>query len=830
MQNFLQNSHYALFVYLFFISYTSSAQNEMWGMTYWGGDGAGVVFKTDINGENQEVIYKFPGYANGARPDSYRLCLASNGKFYGTTEGGGLNNGGVIYEFDPNTNTHTKLYDFVYAGPNGSNPHSGVIQGSNGKLYGTTPNGGANSKGTMYEFDPATKLFTKLYDFDNANGHPSVDDGEVLQASNGNLYGVTSTGGSVWGVVFEFNLSTNVYKKLHTFQNTHYCKGLTELPNGKLYGVSALIPVQSGVAHTGCVYTIDLATGAFTMVYNFANSSIKLPWGRLALASDGKLYGTAYEAGTNNKGGLFRFDPADNSCTVLYNFDGTSSIHSTGLMQASNGKLYGMTTYLGNNNNGTIFEYDLTDNTYNVLYNNFDGINGRNSSSVLVQASNGKLYSTLRYGGNNTDGSGLIFEFNLSGNTYTPLYNFGDTFNGAYPNGSLLQATNGKIYGMTYIGGVNDMGVIFSIDPIQQTFTKLHDFELGSGVNPEGSLVEGADGKLYGLAIGGIDDKGILFQFDPSTNTYTQRYNFNGINGEFPLDESLIRASNGKLYGITAAGGIYNHGVIFEYDPSTNTCIKRFDFDGTNEKAYDGKLMQAADGKIYGTTVAGGINDKGILFEFNPTDYSFTKLHDFDDVSGSEPLGRMTQDTNGKLYGTTSDGGANNNGVFFELDPVTKTYTKLRDVGSSSGLLEASAGKIYGMTGSAIFEYNVNENTFTDKTLFNGANGSGWLNLHIYNTLCLVNPTITAAIEKNTFEHALTLYPNPTNGKFTVDLKKQYSEISVSIYAITGKLISKTINTNASTLNLEIEEMPGFYIIEIHTQEGNAAAFKVVKE
>ncbi len=817
----LQKLNYVIFFYLFSLSYTARAQSEIWGMTQWGGDGAGVIFKTDLNGENQEVLYKFPGMEGGTKPNSYRLCRASNGKFYGTANRGGVNNGGVIYEFDQSTNTYTKLYDFVYVGTGGSNPYSGVVQASNGKLYGLTPNGGLNSKGTLYEFDLSTKTYTKLYDFDNANGYPSLDGGEMIQASNGKFYGVTSAGGTAWGVVFEFNPVGNVYKKLYTFPQGHYSRGLTELPNGKLYGVSG----QGGSNWAGSVFTIDLTTGAFSTVYDFVNSTVRVPWGSLMLAANGKLYGTASGGGANSKGGLFMFDPADNTCTVLYNFDGTASRVSPGLVQATNGKLYGMTSSLGNNDDGTIFEFDLTSNTYTVLYG-FDGISGRYPSGVLVQDASGKLYSTSVYGGYNDDNGGLIFEFNLTGNKYTPVYKFGGALNGSYPNGGLVQGYNGQVYGMTYSGGVNDLGVIFTVDPIQHTFTKLYDFESTNGNSPEGSLVQGADGKLYGMARGGANGKGVIFQFDLTTQAYTKRYEFDGSQGAYPAaNGSVICASNGKLYGIAEGGGASDKGVIFEFDPATGICTKRYDFTG---EAYDGTLIQAASGKLYGTTYQGGANDVGVIFEFDPTSYAYVNLYDFDGTSGSHPNGGLAQDINGKLYGVTDDGGATDAGVFFEFDATTKTYIKLRDKGSNGGLIEASAGKIFGMSGSAIFEYDVTGNTFTDKVAFSGANGSGWLNLYISNSLSLVNLVFTG-VEESTFEHSLALYPNPTSGKLTVDLEKEYNGVSVSICDIAGKVIAKTTSASTNQLNLEIEGKPGFYIVEIHTQEGNSAKFKVVK-
>ena len=94
--------------------------------------------------------------------------------------------------------------------------------------------------------------------------------------------------------------------------------------------------------------------------------------------------------------------------------------------------------------------------------------------------------------------------------------------------------------------------------------------------------------------------------------------------------------------------------------------------------------------------------------------------------------------------------------------------------------------------------------------------------------MSLVNLVFTG-VEESTFEHSLALYPNPTSGKLIVDLAKEYSGVSVSVYDVTGKVIAKTMSANTNQLNLEIEGKPGFYIVEIHTQAGNSAKFKVVK-
>ena len=100
-----------LFTFLTAILLVSSnyAQNGIWGMTYEGGQSnIGTIFKTDNSGNNQSVVYSFPLENEGANPEYTKLCQASNGKLYGMTSGGGSNSYGVLFEYDPSTNTFTK--------------------------------------------------------------------------------------------------------------------------------------------------------------------------------------------------------------------------------------------------------------------------------------------------------------------------------------------------------------------------------------------------------------------------------------------------------------------------------------------------------------------------------------------------------------------------------------------------------------------------------------------------------------------------------------------------------------------------------------------------
>ena len=130
-----------LFVFIvssfMFIIETSAQTTEFWGTTMAGGEhNSGTVFKTDNNGENIEIVFSFPIETPGKAPQWGRLCLASNGNLYGTTYEGGANNYGVLFEYNPLTEIYTVLYEFVDS-ELGCNPDNNLIQAANGNLYGT---------------------------------------------------------------------------------------------------------------------------------------------------------------------------------------------------------------------------------------------------------------------------------------------------------------------------------------------------------------------------------------------------------------------------------------------------------------------------------------------------------------------------------------------------------------------------------------------------------------------------------------------------------------------------------------------------------------------
>jgi uncharacterized repeat protein (TIGR03803 family) len=122
-----------------------------------------------------------------------------------------------------------------------------------------------------------------------------------------------------------------------------------------------------------------------------------------------------------------------------------------------------------------------------------------------------------------------------------------------------------------------------------------------------------------------------------------------------------MQASNGKLYGMTSGGGIGAGGVIFSFDLSSSIYKKLQDF-GINKtgSGVTGSLLYARNRKLYGMTTMGGSMGRGVIFSFDPFTYTYKKLKDFDNTNGANPEGGLIQAKNGKLYGTTRLGGKNN--------------------------------------------------------------------------------------------------------------------------------------------------------------------------
>jgi uncharacterized repeat protein (TIGR03803 family) len=352
-------------------------------------------------------------------------------------------------------------------------------------------------------------------------------------------------------------------------------------------------------------------------------------------------------------------------------------------------QLWGMTELGGANNQGVLFEYNAGTNIYTKILDFNGTANGSYPQGSLAKTSNTLFYGMTNAGGVNN--MGVLFQYNLLTNTYTKKVDFAGTTNGKIPRGSLMLASNGKFYGMTSQGGANNLGILFQYNPVTDTFTKKIDFSgLANGSYPSGSLMQAADGNLYGMTQGGgANNMGVLFQYMINTNTLTIKFDFSTPNGMTAIS-TLMQATDGNLYGMTSQGGTLNGGVLFQYNFVTNTFTKKMDFSPPIAKGKSplGFLIQALDGNLYGLTNSGGATDNGVLFQYNPTTDVYTKKIDFSFTLGQRPYGSLEEGTDGNLYGMTSIffNGADFGGSLFQYAPNTNSFmTKFSFNGTSNG-------------------------------------------------------------------------------------------------------------------------------------------------
>jgi uncharacterized repeat protein (TIGR03803 family) len=370
--------------------------------------------------------------------------------------------------------------------------------------------------------------------------------------------------------------------------------------------------------------------------------------------------------------------------------------------------------------------------------------------TCLLQAQS-PLYGSVLQGG--TTGRGVLISFDRSANTSTVLHNFSGV-DGDGPQGRLVQGYNSLFYGITGGGGSNSSGVLFSLNPVTNVFTKLYDFVPATGALPTNGLLLASNGLLYGSTQMGGSERGVLYSFDPATSTYTKLLDFAGSNGTGD-GGSLMQASNGKIYGVTSRGGSgykfpisddYGKGVLFSFDIATSTYTIHHEF-GIDSGFESSKLMQASNGLLYAVTAAGGSNGLGVLYSFDPAKNTYTVLHNFTRTDGQGPVSTLVQARNGLLYGATVGdpfGFTGWYGTLFSYNIASNSFTKLYSFNGVDGgrprgdLLLASEGKLYGLTtvggvgfvqdrfygDGVVFSYDIASNTYMRRLDFTGGNGS----------------------------------------------------------------------------------------------------------
>ena len=365
------------------------------------------------------------------------------------------------------------------------------------------------------------------------------------------------------------------------------------------------------------VFALVRTAGAalFLQTLHGFGSNPKNPQAGLVQVNDGSFFGTTEFGGTNGENGIvFRITP-NGVFTSFFSFNGIDGSRPlAGLIKSADGRLYGTTAFGGTNgDNGTVF--GITTNGVFASMFSFNGANGSGPAATLVQGSDGNLYGTTAFGGAGTD-NGTVFRITTNG-VFTSLFSFpSNGRSGSGPTGSLIQGSDGNFYGTTTAGGLNsDHGTVFRITP-SGALTSLFSFDGTNGSGPSAGLAQGSDGNFYSTTeFGGANDNGTVFKITPG-GVVTTLHSFSGPDGNYPV-AGLATGSDGNFYGTTsgdrAFGGTNTFGTVFRMTPAGLLSTLAV-FHGTNGGSPVAGLISGTDGSFYGTTFEGGMGSGGTVF------------------------------------------------------------------------------------------------------------------------------------------------------------------------------------------------------------------------
>jgi uncharacterized repeat protein (TIGR03803 family) len=384
---------------------------------------------------------------------------------------------------------------------------------------------------------------------------------------------------------------------------------------------------------------VHAEVGTITQVHSFTGGisgpDAGNPSAGIILGSDGNFYGTTVYGGSGS-GTVYKLTPSGTE-TILLSFNGIDGATPTNLIQGSDGDLYG-TTYFGGPTNGPGTVYKITTSGVQTILYAFDGgAAGSNPGAGLVEGSDGNFYGTTTGGGT---GYGAVFQITPSG-TLTVLHSFVGS-DGSAP-GHLTLGKGGFLYGVTFNGGADGSGTVFRMTQAG-AFSVLYSFK-GSpdAAQPNGPLLQASDGDLYGISASGgtgpctplvYSNCGTVFKVTPGGEE-SVLHSFSGSPNDGTAScllcswsyEGLIEGEDGNFYGDTLSGGSYTQGnceagcgTLFMITPGGKEVVLQ-SFIGPWSTPNDGwaptgTLLRIRPGVFWGATFYGG-SGWGNVYQYN---------------------------------------------------------------------------------------------------------------------------------------------------------------------------------------------------------------------
>lgn len=606
----------------------------LYGTTSGGGlKDSGTVFRLAADGSVFQTLASFAG-TNGANPEG-ALLEASDGQLYGTTSAGGNTNVGTFFRLNKDGSAFTVLKHLVtipttygtLSQTNGTAPYGGLIEATNGSLFALTSAGGTNTTGTLLSLNKDGTGYRVVYQFGAyATTNARTPAGELLQASDGRLYGTTLDGGaSANGTVFRIDQSGSNYTVLARLSGIRYpAAGLLEASDGALYGTTQF----GGDFGAGAIFKLQKDGSGFTVLHSFApaGGDGQSAYATVARGNDGLLYGSTRLGGAQGAGAVFavRFDGrAYRLLASLAAPEGFSPLAA--LVQGTNGNLFGSTQFGAQAGNGAIFALQTDGTGLAPLYAFPTSGSGQEPCAALIQGSDGGLYGTTMLGG--SGGRGAAFRMNVDGSGYTVLHSFttGTLTAGQNPMQPLLEGSDHKLYGTLYStafsNGLSNNGAVFSLsrDGLSYSLLKAFVNPITDGASPMSPLLEASDGMLYGTTYGGgaTNNAGTVYRLNKDGSAFQIIHSFTGVgaDGRHPCG-NLLEGTDGAIYGTTERGGTNDQGTLFSLDKDGSSYAVLAGFGAGSGQYPRGGLVLGSDGAFYGTTDQGGSIGFGTVFRY----------------------------------------------------------------------------------------------------------------------------------------------------------------------------------------------------------------------
>ena len=645
----------------------------LYGLTATGGTGNGTIFSFDITANTYSLRYSGFGatFLDGTSPNGL-LFEASDGYLYGRTKYNSPNGLGTIFKFNPNTNSVTHVYPFTFSDGFAQDQIYGGFIEINKNLYGLNPNGGAISRGTLIKFNITANTFTRLFYFSPTYGSEPV--GSLLLSSDGLLYGLTTNEGLYgFGTLFSYDISNGlppiVRKNFNDKDGSYPHSSLIEVNNvlysftkqGGNYDFGTIFKYLNQYLQT-CCFTDSINLGESL---NFSVSGTWLTGTTVCVSIDNYTLPPPFYVLINDE--LYTYNLAlTPNCFPITGCGETLVEVSSGIPKnyfrkivyynpptisdnaAPTEKMFKLGTNIliisnsfVNVNTFTIYDFDLNTEqilpkypsiTGNFIYPGFSNLGTIGYYVLPTQGTYGAGQIWVIYG--ILVGPVLVYEFN-------------NGIDGAYPYYPPLYVPP-YLYGSTSSGGVNGYGTIYRLDISTLQMDTLYDI---SPVYPEIYNLKNfvkVGNKIYAFGEGGIFAYQGLMEFDLSLSAQTIPPPHSFTNYDDP--KGLLLGSDGNLYGVATYGGIGFGGYIFSYNITTSTFTVLKEFYQIYDPANPYSLIQASNGKLYGTSSAGGQYNGGTVFEFDISLSSLTVIKSF--TIPNSPTCELIE-VGQKLYGIT---------------------------------------------------------------------------------------------------------------------------------------------------------------------------------